>query len=284
MRQGGGASSRSTRFVGGLRALALEVSWTARVALKTYFRYPAWLISDIITTPAWLVLLLFPILMFLPREEWSDPKVLNMFFWAMILWDVVSAGLWSFGMAIRREQQTGTLEFILLTNANRAILFSRNLFSRIVGLGLTLAYTYFFFVLLFGAGVILHDALPVAAVLLVGLFTSMGFGLIYGALVLKYKNVGPLNNILQFVILGLSGVFFPVSSLPRELQMVSLAIPFTYLSELLRYHALRTPTLLPVELEWALLLALTAALVAAGLASIYAIERRLKRTGELGQY
>lgn len=280
----GEASSRSTRLVGGLRALALEASWAAKVALRTYFRYPAWLISDIVTTPAWLVLLLLPVLMFLPRDRWSDPTVLNMFFWAMVLWDVVASGLWGFGMAIRREQQTGTLEFLLLTNANRVILFSRSIFSRVVSLGLTLAYTYFFFVLLFSTSVILYEPLPVAAVLAVGLFTSMGFGLLYGALVLRFKNVGPLNNILQFVLLGLSGIFYPVSSLPHQVQLVSLAIPFTYIAEILRFHAMHVPTLLPVELEWSILIASTLALDAAGVVSLYAVEKNLKKTGGLAQY
>ncbi|QOJ78744.1 ABC transporter permease [Infirmifilum lucidum] len=284
MRRKGGGSSQSTRFVKGFRALIVEATWTAKAALKIYFRYSAWLVSDVIATPAWLVLLLFPALMFLPRDQWSNPTVLNMFFWAMILWDIVSAGLWGFGMAIRREQQTGTLEYILLTNANRAVLFSRFLASRIVSLGLTLAYTYVFFVLLFNTSVIAHDVALVAAVLLVGLFTSMGFGLVYGSLVLKFKNVGPLNNILQFVLLGLSGIFFPVSSLPSPVQLVSLLIPFTYVSELLRYHAMRYPTLLPVSLEWCILLVMTVLLDLAGVTLIRVVEHRLKRTGELAHY
>ncbi|MEZ0346852.1 MAG: ABC transporter permease [Infirmifilum sp.] len=284
MKLGEKENFRNTRFVGGLRALAVELSWVSRASLKLYFRYPAWILSDIITTPAWLILFLFPVLMFLPRSQWNNTFLLNSFFWAMILWDVVSSGLWSFGMAIRREQQTGTLEFLLLTNANRAVIFSRNIIPRIVSLSLTLIYTYLFFTLMFNTEIILYDPLHVILVLLTGLFTSMGFGLIYGALVLRFKNVGPLNNILQFIILGLGGIFYPVTSLPRDIQLVSLLIPFTYIAELLRFHALRAQTIIPVEAEWAILIASTLLLDFIGIVLLYAIERRLKKTGRLAGY
>lgn len=284
MRLGERVNSQNTRFVRGPRGLLNELLWVAKTSLKIYFRYPAWLISDIISTPAWLVLLLFPVLMFLPKNQWNNPILLNSFFWAMILWDVVSSGLWGFGMAIRREQQTGTLEFLLLTNANRALLFSRNIFPRLVSLSITILYTYFFFILLFNTGIILYEPLQVTLLLLVSLLTAMGFGLVYGALVLRFKNVGPLNNILQFLLLGISGIFYPISSMPSWIQVASLLVPFTYVAELLRFHALRTPTLLPVALEWTILIASTLVLDVVGIVSLYAIEDRLKLTGELSGY
>ncbi|MGB9708665.1 ABC transporter permease [Infirmifilum uzonense] len=277
-------NSRNTRFVKGPRALLVELSWVSRVALKIYLRYPAWIIADIITAPAWLVLLIFPVLMFLPKSQWSSPLVLNSFLWAMILWDIVSYGLWSFGMAIRREQQMGTLEFIYLTNANRVLIFARNIFARIISLTLTIAYTYVFFKLLFNIQVIIFDPLPVLLVLLLGLFTSMGFGLLYGALVLRFKDAGPLNNILQFIILGISGVFYPVSSLPESLRVVSMILPFTYISEILRYHALGMPTLIPVKCEWIILVLSTLLLNMAGFILLNLIEKNSKKTGELAKY
>jgi len=284
MRPGGRESYQSTKAVSGLRALLLEVLAVSQLGLKNYFRYPAWLVSGIITTPAWLVLFLFPILMFLPKEQWSDPTVLNNFFWAMVLWDVVSSGLWSFGMAIRREQQTGTLEFILLTNANRAIMFARNLVTRVVTLGMTIAYTYAFFVILFGTPVIVASPLKVAAGLLTSLFTAMGFGLLYGAAVLRFKNVGPLNNVLQFVILGFSGVFFPVTSMPEPMRAASYMLPFTYVTDLVRHYALGYPTLLNPLHEWLLLITATVLMNMAGLLILRRIETSLKKTGGLGAY
>uniref|UniRef100_A0A7C3SN68 ABC transporter permease n=2 Tax=Thermofilum pendens TaxID=2269 RepID=A0A7C3SN68_THEPE len=284
MQPGGGGSSRSTRFARGARATLLEVRAAAEAGLKSYFRYVAWLVTDVITTPAWLVLFVTPVLLFLPKEQWGDPRTLNFFFWGFILWDVVSAGLWSFGMAVRREQQMGTLEFLMLTNASRAVLFSRNLYPRMLGLALSLVYVYAFFRVIFGVEVLLLNPLGVAAVLLVGMAASLGFGLVYGALVFNFKNVGPLNSILQFVLLGLSGVFFPPALYPEPLRTLALATPFTYVADLLRFYAMSAQTVLDPAAEWLTLTLYTAALLLAGTASLSLVERRLKRTGGLGTY
>ena len=284
MKLGGKESYRSTRFVHGPRALAAEIWNAAWIGVKVHFRYTAWLVADIVATPAWLALFITPVLLFLPREQWGDPTVLNTFFWAMVLWDVIGAGLWSFGMAIRREQQIGTLEFLMLTNASRVVVFSRNLFTRLLSLAMGAVYMYVFFTLLFGANIMLNDILGVILTLLVGLFSAMGFGLLYGALVFRYKNVGPLTNILQFVLIGLCGIFYPVTVLPEQLRPLSYTLPFTYVSDLLRHHAMGTPTIMPVHVEWTVLLLYTLALLAAGFAIIKMVERSLKKKGLLGAY
>ncbi len=109
--------------------------------------------------------------------------------------------------------------------------------------------------------------------LLTSSFTALGFGLVYGALVFRFKSVGPLNSVLQFALLGLSGIFYPVSSLPGPLYSAALAIPFTYVADLLRFYAMGHPTALPLDIEWAALLAYTLGLVAAGVALLGAIEK-----------
>lgn len=284
MKLRGGVSFRSTRAAKRAGEVAQELKAVATASVKVYFRYPAWLIADIVTTPAWLVLLFLPILLFLPRERWSDPETMTMLFWGWIFWDVVSAGLWSFGNAVRGEQRAGTLEPLLLTNASRAILFSKAIYTRAISLGLSLAYVYAFFTALFNVQVVILDPFGVAASLMVGLLASLGFGLIYGALVFRFKNVGPLNNVLQFVLLGLSGAFFPVASLPEFLRPVSYALPYTYPADLLRYYSMSAPTLLPLHLEWLVTAAYTLSLLTLGVFSLKLVETLLKRTGQLGTY
>lgn len=283
MKRGGEGSCQSTR-ASGARRLFLEVQAAVEAGVKIHFRYIAWLVSDIVATPAWLVLIVVPTLLFLPRERWGDPVTLNFFFWGYILWDFVAAGLWSFGMAIRREQQLGTLEFLVTTNANRAILFSRSIYPRLISLLIGILYVYVFFRALFGVEIMLRSPLGVAAVLLTGMFTALGFGLVYGALVFRFKNVGPLNMVLQFVLLGLCGIFYPVSNLPEPLRSLALAVPFTYVADLLRFYAMSYPAALPPAAEWAVLLSYTVSLIAVGVLLLEAVERNLKKTGGLGAY
>ncbi|AJB41846.1 ABC-type multidrug transport system, permease component [Thermofilum adornatum 1505] len=283
MRQGKEGSSQNIK-ARSIQALLLEIEAAATIGFKTYFRYIAWLISDIITTPAWLIMIIVPMLLFLPQEQWRDPLILNSFLWAMVLWDIVSSGLWTFGMAIRREQQTGTLEFLLLTNANRAILFSRNIFTRLFSLTLSVIYSFVFFVFLFGINIILLNPILTLVTLLSGLVASLGFGLLYGAAVFKYKNVGPLTNILQFLILGICGIFFPVSTLPEPLRLIAYPLPFTYTADLLRHYALGTPTIFSPGIEWALYVLEISVYLSLGLLALYLVEKNLKATGQLGAY
>ncbi|MEM1509530.1 MAG: ABC transporter permease [Thermofilaceae archaeon] len=278
------ASCPNTKSLLGFKATLAELRGVVEIWFRNYFRYPAWVIADIVTTPAWLILFIVPILMFIPRERWQDPTVLNVMFWAMVLWDVVSSGIWSFGMAIRREQQTGTLEVLFTTNASRAILFSGGLCVRTLTMFMGVFYMYAFFITIFKVELILFNPLGVLVSLVTGLVAALGFGLIYGSLVLRFKNVGPLNNIIQFILLGICGVFVPVTALPNPLRLISYTLPFTYVADLVRHHALKTEPLIPLVFEWLLLLAQTAIMLALGLFMLRKVENRMKRTGGLGTY
>ena len=200
------------------------------------------------------------------------------------MWDIVGAGLWSFGQAIRREQQTGTLEFLFLTNANRIIMFTRSIFTRGLELTIMFAYMVIVFKLLFGVDIILRNILGVIFILTLGLLIAMGFGEIYGALVLRFKNIGPVTNILEFVILGISGIFFPISRLPDQIRLISLLSPFTYIAEMTRYMAMGIETYLDPGFELILMILMAIIFNAIGFVTILYIEKNLKKTGKLGAY
>lgn len=57
--------SLSTR----IRCMVLELYASAYNAIKTYVRYPMWIISDLLSTPLWLIMIMLPILLFLPKGE-----------------------------------------------------------------------------------------------------------------------------------------------------------------------------------------------------------------------
>jgi len=278
------SQSINAKYPKGIMSIFLELYATASRGYKIYFRYTAWFIADLITTPIWILVFLLPILMFLPKEQWNNPTTINFFFWAMVMWDIVGAGLWSFGQAIRREQQTGTLEFLFLTNANRIIMFTRSIFTRGLELIIMFAYMAIVFKLLFSVDIILRNILGVIFILTLGLLIAMGFGEIYGALVLRFKNIGPVTNILEFVILGISGIFFPISRLPDQIRLISLLSPFTYIAEMTRYMAMGIETYLDPGFELILMILMAIIFNAIGFVTILYIEKNLKKTGKLGAY
>lgn len=277
---GGRANSLSTRVK---RAL-LHVYASAYIGLKTYVRYPAWILSDVISTPIWIIMLLLPILLFLPREEWSDPTTYQYFYWGMVFWSVISMAMWSVGMAIRWEQNLGTIEWLFLSNANRVVLFASRVINRIVDLTISSLYMALLMYLMFNAPITVKNLSLLVAFMLLSMAVSLGIGAVYGAAILKLKEPGALSNVLQFVILGLSGIFFPIQRLPEFLRVVALLIPYTYCVDLVRFSAMGTPTLLPLHQEIALVVVLAVVLNYAGILALKIVERNMKRTGKLGAY
>jgi len=62
------ASYPSTRILN----LALDLYAAAYNSIKTYARYPMWIISDLLSTPLWLIMIMLPIMLFLPKNECWD--------------------------------------------------------------------------------------------------------------------------------------------------------------------------------------------------------------------
>lgn len=272
--------SLSTR----IEKISLELYAAAYNGVKTYLRYPMWIISDLVASPLWLLLFIIPMLLFLPPEKWGDTTTYQYFYWGMVFFDIISTSLWSFGNAIRREQEMGTLEYLFLSNANRIVLFATRFTTRLLSTSLSIVYLAALMWIMFGVQITVHDQLLLLFSLILSLFVASGFGALYGAAVLKLKQTGPLSNILQFVLIGVSGIFFPVNRLPPQLQILAYASPFTYCIDLARCAAINTPTLLPLWQEVLLVLSLAIIMNLLGLKALDFIENNTKKTGKLGAY
>jgi len=267
-----------------MRQLLLEAYAAAYMGYKVYFRYPMTILSDVVTTPLWTIIFLVPILLFLPREQWSNPITYEFFYWGMIFWDIVSMALWGIGSVVRSEQQLGTIEYLFLSNANRVVMFLSRVATRVLTLMLDACYFAAAIYLLFGVWVRVVNPFLLILVMLLSLYAAVGFGALYAALVLKLKSPGALSNILQFVIMGLSGVFFPVSRLPEQVRPAAYVLPFSYGVDLVRAAAIGTETMLSLPAEILVLAVYGLLLNAAGLLVLKHIEASSKRTGKLGAY
>jgi len=267
-----------------IRSRLLEVYASAYASMKIYFRYPMWFISDIVTTPLWIVIIFMPILLFLPESEWRNPEIIEAMYWGMIFLDLISLTLWGIGMSIRREQQQGTIEYLFITNASRAVIFSNRVFSRILSLLMDVAYIALIINLIFGVSITIVNPIELFVYLAISVLLALGLGMMYGAVVLYLKNPGALNNILQFIILGLGGIFIPPSRMPYPLNIVSLAIPFSYAIDLVRNAAMGTQTMIDKNLEIFILLVSTMASIITGRYILSKLEEANKRSGKLGTY
>jgi len=143
---------------------------------------------------------------------------------AMIVMTAVLTGL---AASISREKEQGTLDGILISPINRlAIILGKALSQSIRGLAqgaivLLLAFLLF--------GVTIHgNILLVALLLLLGIFSFVGLGILVSSVAAEQETATQLLFMFQFPMLFLSGVFFPIALMPNFMQKIAHVIPLTY--------------------------------------------------------
>ncbi|AFK23343.1 ABC transporter permease [Pyrococcus sp. ST04] len=142
----------------------------------------------------------------------------------------MEASVWG----VRRELQRGTFESNVVSPTG--------ILKMIVGLAIAwmlmdsiiMAIVFLFGVLLFRIPISLASVFKTLPILAISFLIFLGFGLMFAGLVMMLKNIGPMANILEFVILFLSGVFFPLSALPKVVREVSWLIPLTHAANAVR--------------------------------------------------
>ncbi|HKZ43253.1 MAG TPA: ABC transporter permease [Candidatus Hodarchaeales archaeon] len=205
-----------------------------------------------------------------------------------LLMQLTSNTLWNFGFWLRREQTTGTLEsgvYLVPTSkpwmllGSSAYVLVRNSASFILALILG--------VIIFSiqANEFLNTTLILGVFfLLLGLPSLIGLSLLFGSLILKFKETGTLINLIEFAISFLMGVFYPITVMPWGLQIIASLFPPTWTTNEIRSALYDVPYFLSV---WGdIVVSLGFALIVPILAfSVFiAVERRILRHEGVGQF
>ncbi len=181
------------------------------------------------------------------------------------------------------EKQAGTIEHLLVSPANRlALYFGRGLFPILVSLAtVTTGLTYA--VVLYHVPFDSSAILGLAVSIVLTAFAMVGFGLLLAGIALYLRTSIILGNIFLFIGLLLSGVNFPVSSLPAPLAVLGEFLPLTWGLAAIRSALAGDPltTLAPL---WGLvgLCALVSFGLAIGLWATF--ERRALSTGSIARF
>lgn len=155
----------------------------------------------------------------------------------------------AFQNSIRQEQQMGTLEYLLLSDAPLILLVLLGGLWDFVWVALSSAAM--FAVLMMGFGVPMNPNLGTALlVLVVSILCLSGLGLISAGIIMVTKIGDPITWVFSTLSGFLSGVLFPVESLPSWLQSISSLLPPTYALAALRKALIvgATPNMIAKEL------------------------------------
>ena len=269
-----------------LRILAAIV----RKDWKSYWRYPLNAVSTIFQPLIWLTPVYFMGRAFSLNGQAQGfaqysgtADFMSFILLGAVVSNFISAVFWGMGYALKNDMDAGVLESNWLTPVPRLlILFGRSLVNLAVTTVTSLAMLVIA-ALLFGFranGDVLHAFIPVLP-MLVGLY---GFGFAFAAVVLLMREANTLVDMSSFLVQIFTGTQFPVSSLPKWLLPISLALPLTYGIDAIRAYLIHATPILPVNWEIALLLVFMVVMLWVGAWAFRSLERRVRRLGTLGQH
>lgn len=146
---------------------------------------------------------------------------------------VVMGTLSGLGAAISREKEQGTMDGIMVAPISRNSIVAgkmmaqtvRGLIQGFLILGLSM--------LLFGVQVY-GSPLLMVVVMLLGVSSFAGIGLIVTSVAPEQETAQMMMMLLQFPMMFLSGLLFPMDQLPGWLQLVGKALPLYYAADALR--------------------------------------------------
>ncbi|HWH24376.1 MAG TPA: ABC transporter permease [Candidatus Limnocylindria bacterium] len=105
---------------------------------------------------------------------------------------------------------------------------------------------------LFGVTVI-GDVLVVAGLIALGALAFLAVGYLIAARARTEESANAMTSVVQFPLMFLSGIFFPISFMPDWLQPVAALMPLTYLADALRQTMVGGAAYAPLWLDVAVL-------------------------------
>jgi ABC-2 type transport system permease protein len=146
---------------------------------------------------------------------------------------VITGALNGVSTAISREKEQGTMDGLLVAPIPRqAVILGkvaaqtvRGLIQGFLILGLSM--------LLFGV-VIYGSPITMLLVMVLGVASFIGVGIIMTSLAPEQETAQMMTTLLQFPMMFLSGILFPIAQLPVAVQYIGKAFPLYYAADALR--------------------------------------------------
>lgn len=177
------------------------------------------------------------------------------------------------------ERREGTLELLFSTPVNRPLLSiaksTIHILDGILGVFIVLFYGFF----LFGLRLSFTGLLYIGFISLITVVSMVGFGLLFSALSLYYREPHPLASMMLSATMVFCGVTFPVSMLPSSFQVISRMLPLTYGIEAARSAAVEHFSAVPALLGYEIIIGIV--LFCLGSLTLIFFEHLAKKQGRL---
>ncbi|MBP1704892.1 MAG: transporter, permease protein [Chloroflexi bacterium] len=151
-------------------------------------------------------------------------------------------------LPIVAERQNLILKRLAATPLRRRTFVSANLVTRLLVAMVQAAIILAIGALLFDV-TLLGNPLVFAGLVALGALTFVALGYVIASFARTEDSASQLTSILQFPLMFLSGIFFPLEAMPDVLQVVALFLPLTYLGDALRQVMVNGTPLFPLQVD-----------------------------------
>ncbi len=257
---------------------------------RQYWRYPLNAVSQVLQPIVWLTPVYFMGLAFSVNGKalgfagyTGTTDYISFILIGTALSNFISAVFWGMGYALKNDMDSGVLESNWLAPISRPVLLIGHTITNLTVTTVTSIAMLIIGSLLFGFQTTGNTlaAIVIALPMLLGLY---GFGFMFAAVVMVMREANTLTDVGSFLVQIFSGANFPVTVLPRWLLPIALALPLAYGFDAIRGVLLNTTTLLPIMLEYIIMLVFMVAMIAIGLLAFRRLERYVRRRGTLGMH
>ena len=269
-----------------LRTRAEIAAWAAYARYRELASYPGWFLLDVFIP---VIIAAVPILLgravggtdaavnFAQRSGTANYAAFMLIGANTFL--MTLRAFWDIGLWLRKEQQTGTLEALYVTPADRRWLLvglaAFNLARGLINFGLSFTLGC----QVFAVNPLQGNWLVAIMFLCVGVTPLYALSLVYGAIVLRLKETDALIQIAQSVLTLAMGIYYPITVLPALARAAALLVPPMWMTNGMRAALLDTGYILGA---WPRDVAVLAAMCLIGPPLAFTIFRRTERSLQRG--
>jgi len=163
----------------------------------------------------------------------GNPSYFNFIAPGMVMLTVMMSVMTGLPVAISQEREVGTMDGMMVAPINRLSIIlgkalgqtGRGLIQGVIIMALALGIF----------GVVIHGSIIlVIALLLLGVFSFVGLGIVLTSLAKDQETAQMMMMTLMFPMMFLSGVMFPLQQMPWYMQDIAKFLPLTYAADAMR--------------------------------------------------
>lgn len=242
------------------------------------WRYKYSFVNMALNSTLWVTIFLLGAIMFMPAEKLHEGFPL--IFWGITMWTIMSNSVWLIGGWTGFYISMGLAEeHLIVGTSSTPILIGRTIPGLSVSVAVILLIYYVLSSMIGGSVSIALNPLLLILGLLLLTIMSISYGLLLSAVSFRTGIPPVLLDIANFVVFIIGGIATPVSSLPSELQKVTMVIPYSYPAEVVRYAAIGYPPALSLEVDLIVSIVLSTLMLTVALYSMRASENYIRKNG-----